>query len=225
MLGVGAEALTFADGHVVASGGRRVSLARVGYEAHTNPISVARGIRLPLEATRSFEPSNVRVVPDETGRIATYSSFPYSVHAVALELDRPTGAVRVLDYAVVHDCGVMVNPTLVTGQLRGAVVMGLGAALWEELTYGPSGAPLSRRFKEYLLPRAPDLPRIRIGHRSTPSPHHPLGLKGAGESGVGGAMAAAMNAVADALGSDGRRLTRCPATAPAVLGILAGGVE
>jgi len=197
-----------------------LTLQEVSHQAHTNPIIVAKGTELPLEATRSFQPINVSVIPDEKGRIATYSSFPYSVHAAAIELDRETGSVKVLDYACVHDCGVMINPMLVTGQLKGAIVMGIGAALWEELAYDDQRRPLARRLKEYLLPRAIDLPEIRVGHMSTPSPYHPLGLKGAGESGVGGGIAAMLSAVADALGERRAALTRCPATPPTLLDIL-----
>jgi len=198
-----------------------LTIREVSHQAYTNPIIVAKQTEVPLEATRSFQPINVSLVPDEKGRIATYSSFPYSVHAAAIELDRETGSVKILDYACVHDCGVMINPMLVTGQLKGAIVMGIGAALWEELTYDPSGKPLSRRLKEYLLPRAIDMPEIRVGHMCTPSPYHPLGLKGAGESGLGGGIAVMMSAVADALGDRHDSLTRCPATPPTVLDALA----
>ena len=217
------EGLHIEAGVIVDAGVRpqALTIVDVAHQAHTNPIVVAKGTELPLEATRSFQPINVSVVPDEKGRIATYSSFPYSVHAAAIELDRCTGSVKILDYACVHDCGVMINPMLVTGQLKGAIVMGIGAALWEELTYDAAGRPLSRRFKEYLLPRAIDLPDIRVGHMSTPSPYHPLGLKGAGESGVGGGLAVMLSAVADALGERRDALTRCPATPPTLLDAMA----
>ena len=194
------EEITFADGEARASEGASVAIAALALGAHTHPFTVGDGVDLPLEATRSYRARNVRVTPDENGRIATYSSFPYSMHAAAVELDPGTGRVTVLDVAAVHDCGVMINPALVTGQLKGAIVMGLGAALWEELTHDDGGRLVSDRFKTYLLPRATELPAIRVGHMATPSPFHPLGLKGAGESGLGGALAAATNAVADALG-------------------------
>jgi aerobic carbon-monoxide dehydrogenase large subunit len=135
-------------------------------------------------------------------------------------LDARTGRVIVLDFAVVHDCGVMVNPRLVTGQLKGAVVMGIGAALWEELTYDANQVLMSNRLKSYLLPRATDLPSIRVGHMSTPTPFHPLGMKGAGESGLGGALAAIANAVGNALGRSSARLTTIPATPPRLMQIL-----
>ncbi len=219
MCGAMADGVRFADSMVFVDGGGGVALNEVAMAAYRNPFTIGRGIEMPLEATRSFRPSNVQVVPDENGRIATYSSFPYSLHAAVVELDTETGRVTVVDYAAVHDCGVMINPAMVTGQFKGAIAMGIGAALWEELTSTPLGALVSDRFKTYLLPRASDLPEIRVGHRSTPSPFHPLGLKGAGESGVGGAMAAVTNAVADALGEHDQ-LRRVPSTPPTILPML-----
>lgn len=121
-----------------------------------------------------------------------------------------------------HDCGIMVNPALVSGQLRGAVVMGIGMALWEELLFAPDGTLRSDRLKTYLLPRTTDLPPIRLGHMQTPSPFHPLGMKGAGESGLGGALSAIFNAVGDALGPAGTGLDAVPATPERLVSILAG---
>jgi carbon-monoxide dehydrogenase large subunit len=209
--------IAFHDGRAIGPSGQSVTLAEIAFGVHTNPFRVAQGMNLPLEATRSYQPSNVRVAPDLNGRIATYSSFPYSAHAVAVELDTGTGHVSVLDIAAFHDCGVMINPALVTGQLKGAIAMGVGTALWEELTYKPGGELQSDRFKTYLLPRSTDLPPIRIGHMSIPSPFNPLGLKGAGESGVAGALAATINAVADALGPVAGKVTAVPATPPRLM--------
>ena len=127
-----------------------------------------------------------------------------------------------LDFATIHDCGVVLNPDLVDGQLRGAVAMGIGAALWERIAYDHDGAHRSDRFKTYLLPRALDFPEIKVGHRSTPTPFHPLGLKGVGESGLSGAMAAVTNAVWDALGEKGSNVTVLPATAPKLLSTIHG---
>ena len=94
-------------------------------------------------------------------------------------------------------------------------------ALWEELLFDAGGRLLSDRLKSYLLPRTTDLPPIRLGHMSTPSPFHPLGMKGAGESGLGGALSAVFNAVGDALGQDGPRLDTVPATPERLIRILA----
>ena len=215
------EAVTFIDGRACAPGGGSVSLRELALGAHTNPFTVGDGVELPLEATRSYRARNIEPIADESGRIATYSSFPYSVHAAAISLDLGTGRVTVLDYAVMHDCGVMVNPGLVSGQLKGAVVVGIGMALWEELLFDADGRLLSDRLKTYLLPRTTDLPLIRLGHMQTPSPFHPLGMKGAGESGLGGALSAVFNAVGDALGHDRHRLDTVPATPERLVSILA----
>jgi carbon-monoxide dehydrogenase large subunit len=194
-------------------------MSEIALGVHTRPFTVAAGVTLPLEVTRSYAPKNIRVSPDGQGRIATYPTFSYSVHAVALELDIATGISRLLDYAVVHDCGTMINPALVEGQLKGAIAMGVGAALWEELKFDTDHRLASDRFKTYLMPRSLDLPEIRLGHRVTPNPFHPLGMKGAGESGLGGALAAVTSAVADAMG-DAAILEHVPATAPRVLAAL-----
>lgn len=223
LLGVAPEAISFADELAIGPDGASVSLRDIALGVHTDPFRVGKGIDLPLEATRSFQPSNVRVIPDEKGRIATYSSFPYSVHAAAVALDEGTGYVKLLDFAAMHDCGVMVNPALVTGQLKGAIAMGIGVGLWEELTYTANRALVADRFKTYLLPRSTDLPPLRIGHMCTPSPFHPLGMKGAGESGLGGSLAAVTNAVADALGASAPFTTVVPATPARLMAILSGG--
>ena len=215
------DAITFADGQAWAPGGGGVGLRELALGAHTHPFTVGDGVELPLEATRSYRARNIEPIADDSGRIATYSSFPYSVHAAAVSLDLGTGRVTVLDYAVMHDCGVMVNPGLVSGQLKGAVVMGIGMALWEELLFDAGGRLMSDRLKTYLLPRTTDLPPIRLAHMQTPSPFHPLGMKGAGESGLGGALSAVFNAVGDALGRDGSRLDTVPATPERLVRILA----
>jgi carbon-monoxide dehydrogenase large subunit len=204
LLGGEPENITLRDGHAWRTDtGSSVSLPQIAMGVHLRPFTVAAGTQLPLEVTRSFAPKNVRVQPDAQGRIATYPTFSYSVHAAAVELDTEMGITKLLDYAVVHDCGVIINPALVEGQIKGAVVMGIGAALWEELKFDERQRMISDRFKSYLLPRSLDIPPIRVGHRETRNPFHPLGMKGAGESGLGGAMAVLGNAVAHALGNAG----------------------
>ena len=204
--------LDFADGSIgsAGGGGERVGFRKAVATIYAYGYSTALDVELPLTVSRTYRAKNVRHVPDEFGRISAYPSFPYSVHAALVELDAGTAQVRVLDYAAVHDCGVVVNPGLVEGQFKGAIAMGIGAALWEELLRNEAGVLRTARFKSYVLPRSMDLPRFRVGHRCTPSPFHPLGSKGAGESGFGGAMAVMANAVADALGERGAELERIP---------------
>jgi aerobic carbon-monoxide dehydrogenase large subunit len=126
----------------------------------------------------------------------------------------------VVRHAVAHDCGTMINPALVEGQMLGAVAMGLGMALGERLVYDASGRLLTDRFKTYLLPRAPDMPPVTVLHLETPSPFTLLGTKGAGETGVGGAQAAIVNAVDDALSPLGVGVRRLPLSPPEVLGLI-----
>lgn len=212
LLGADVAELQFRDGSISVGGdtSRSISFAKAVSTIYTHAYSTAANVELPLQVTKTYRPQNVRHVPDEFGRISSYPSFPYSVHAAVVEVDAASAQVRVLDYAAIHDCGVVVNPGLVEGQFKGAIVMGIGAALWEELVHDAKGAVKTSRFKTYILPRANDLPNLRIGHRCTPSPFHPLGTKGAGESGFGGAMAVITNAVADALGDQGKALERIP---------------
>lgn len=218
------DELDFEGGQIVVRGhaDRALPFEKAVSTIYTFAYSTALDVELPLQVTRTYRSGNVRHTPDAWGRISSYPSFPYAVHGAAVEVDGATGCVSVLDYAAIHDCGVVVNPQLVEGQFRGAVAMGIGAALWEELLHDEGGATTTRRFKSYVLPRAPDLPNVRIGHRCTPSPLHPLGVKGAGESGFGGAMAVIANAVADALGETGRRLSRLPCKPETLLDLLPG---
>jgi carbon-monoxide dehydrogenase large subunit len=134
-------------------------------------------------------------------------SYASGCHAAVVAIDIPTGIVRVLDYAVTHDCGRVANPTLVDGQIMGGVVQGLGAALFEALRYDSDGLPLSRGFVEYVLPTAATAPHFVLRHIETPSPLNPLGMKGAGEAGCTGAAAAIVNAIADALAPFGAAIT------------------
>jgi carbon-monoxide dehydrogenase large subunit len=209
----------FADGSIALCGdpAHSILFTKAVSTIYTHAYSTAADVELPLQTTKTYRASNVRHIPDEFGRISSYPSFPYSVHAAVVEVDSASAQVRVLDYAAVHDCGVVVNPGLVEGQFKGAIAMGIGAALWEELLRDADGATRTDRFKTYVLPRSTDLPRFRIGHRCTPSPFHPLGTKGAGESGFGGAIAVIANAVADALGGEGASLQRMPCKPDALI--------
>jgi aerobic carbon-monoxide dehydrogenase large subunit len=140
-----------------------------------------------LDVTATFEDSGV--------------GFASACHAAVLEIDRGTGAVRVLDYAVTHDCGRVANPALVDGQIMGGVLQGLGGCLFEELRYDETGIPLTKGYMDYVLPTAATAPRFILRHIETPSPLNPLGMKGAGEAGCSGAVGAIATGIADALGA------------------------
>jgi carbon-monoxide dehydrogenase large subunit len=126
-------------------------------------------------------------------------AYANGCHAAVVEVDRATGITRVLEYAVAHDCGRVANPLLVDGQIMGGVVQGLGSALFETLAFDDAGAPLVQGLWEYILPTAAVTPNFALRHLETPSPLNPLGMKGAGEAGFTGALAAIVNAIGDAL--------------------------
>lgn len=141
------------------------------------------------------------------GAVGTYSgppsTFNNGTHVAVVEVSRDTGIVRLVDYAVVEDCGVLINPDIVDGQIRGGVAQGLGGALLEQIVHDESGQPQTTTMLDYLLPTALDVPDIRIEHIETPAPTTTLGTKGVGEAGTAGAPAAVHCAVNDALAAAG----------------------
>ena len=159
------------------------------------------------------------------GVVGSYSGPPYTfnngTHVAVVEVERATGLVRVVDYLVVEDCGVLVNPAIVDGQIRGGVAQGLGGALLERLVLDPIGQPQTSTLLDYLLPTAADLPDIRIEHIETPAPTTTLGTKGVGEAGTAGAPAAIHCAVNDALAGVGARVSAQPIRPEDVLTALA----
>jgi carbon-monoxide dehydrogenase large subunit len=141
---------------------------------------------------------------------AAQASHPYATHMCLVEVDRETGAVEVLRYLVAEDCGVVINPAVVEGQVHGGVAQGLGAALMEEITYGAEGQLLTATFLDYLIPTIGEAPSVVVEHLCTPSTVHELGTKGAGEGGTIGSTPAIANAVADALSLTDLRLPLTP---------------
>jgi len=188
--------------------GRGLSFAALAQESLRGQ-NLPDGIEPELEARFTYNPENW--------------TFPYGVHVAAVEVARDTGCVHVLGYWVAHDCGTMLNPMLVDGQLHGGLAQGIGAALSEELRYDDAGQLLSRTFMDYAIPTAETMPPITIGHVETPSPHTPGGMKGMAEGGTIGAPATIANAVADALagaGVDAAAVAAYPLTAPKVFALL-----
>ena len=201
---IAAHMIEAAPGDVELAGGRAhvrgdpatsvpiEELARTAHHAaHLLPDGLGRG----LEATASFDPEG---------------TFSNATHGAIVEVFRDTGAVRLLRYVVVEDCGIMINPMIVDGQVAGGVTQGIGAALFEELRFDESGQPQSGSFADYLVPTAADLPEIEIHHLSTPTPRTSTGAKGMGEGGTIGAPAAVLNAVNDALSQIGATIERIP---------------
>ena len=129
-----------------------------------------------------------------------------------MEVDIETGQVTVTRYVVMHDCGRVINPMVVEGQVVGGVIHGIGNAFFERMVYDEKAQPLSTTFGEYLLPLATDSPDVEVHHMETPSPLNPLGLKGAGEGGTIAAIAALLSAVENALDPFGVHIAEAPIT-------------
>jgi aerobic carbon-monoxide dehydrogenase large subunit len=187
---------------------RRVPLAQV---ARLGNAGVAFGMVMPgglsvgLEASAYFTPSQ-----------AGYSA---SAHVCILDVDADTGEVQIVRYVVGHDCGNVINPLIVEGQILGGVAHGLSNALYEEAFYDEQGQSLASSFLDYPLPSAREMPRVDMFHLTTPSPINPLGVKGAGEAGTLPVPAAVANAIEDALRPFGVRVNRMPLN-PARIGDL-----
>ena len=139
-------------------------------------------------------------------------TFSYAAHAVLVAVDIELGAVRILDYALCEDGGVLVNPMIVEGQVTGGVAQGIGTALYEEMPFDENAQPLGSTLVDYILPGATEMPALRIDHMETPSPYTSFGQKGIGEGGAIGPPAAIANAVNDALRALGAAVTALPIT-------------
>jgi CO/xanthine dehydrogenase Mo-binding subunit len=173
---------------------RRVTFAELARVA--GAATAALGVEPGLEATRFFQPTDM-----------AYSS---GAHVAVVEIDPLSAGVRILGYWINHDSGRLINPLIVEGQLHGAVALGIGSALLEEVAYDEAGQLLAGSYMDYLLPTATDVPTMAIDHLETLSPLNPLGLKGVGESGALPVPAVLASAIEDALGPDGGRVIRMP---------------
>jgi carbon-monoxide dehydrogenase large subunit len=181
----------------------RISVAEIAELAYFSPASLPRDVLPGLEASRRFSP---------TAR----SNWANATHVCTCEVDAATGQVQLLRYIVSEDCGPMINPSVVEGQIAGGTVQGIGGALLEQTAYDEDGNPLSTTFMDYLLPTSADVPEIEYGHLETPGPM-PGGYKGVGEGGAIGAPPAVVNAVNDALAPFGVILTRLPLTPASIV--------
>jgi carbon-monoxide dehydrogenase large subunit len=160
------------------------------------------GVESGLEASMFYDPPNF--------------TFPFGSHLAVVEVDPETGKVDLKRYVAIDDCGPQINPVIVAGQVHGGVVQGFGQALWEEAVYDEMGQLVTGTMLDYALPRADVLPQIEVLSTVTPSPHHPLGLKGIGEAGTIASTVTVYNAVLDALGPLGVETLRMPMTAERV---------
>ncbi|MEL7027641.1 MAG: xanthine dehydrogenase family protein molybdopterin-binding subunit [Pseudomonadota bacterium] len=201
---------------VIRAGEKTIALSDVCYAAYTRAYDVASVIEPPLEATATFKPGLVRHTPDENGRINPYPSYSNAAYVAISEVDIETGAVKLLKFSVAHDCGKVVNPLLVEGQACGAVSFGVGGAICEGITFDENGRQLTKTFMDYVMPRMGDMPEVTLSHHDSPNPVTYMGLKGAGEAGVGGSAAAVVNSVNDALSPFGVMITDLPLSAPRI---------
>lgn len=200
MLEVAPEQIELGGGRLSVKGepARHVTFADLGRAAYQRPIELPEGLDSGLEAIETFEPAEM--------------AWPYGANVVVVEVDVATGQVSFLDYAYVHDCGTILNPLIVEGQIHGGIAQGIGMALFEQLRYDEDGQPQFGTFMDYVLPTAMEVPRMRLGHQESPSPVIPGGMKGVGEAGAIGSPAAIANAVEDALRPFGATVTTLPLT-------------
>ena len=198
LLNVPSDRLELAGGRVFDRSAveRGFSLGELSGKANPLRGAVRPGTEPGLESTAYFGPDR--------------GSTASGVHAMIVEVDPETATVEIKRYLVVHDCGTIINPMLVEGQIHGGVAQGIGNAFYEQLVYDEQGQLLNASFMDYLIPTASDVPPIETAHRETPSPYNPVGLKGVGEAGCIPTGALFAQAVEDALAGSGVEITEIP---------------
>jgi carbon-monoxide dehydrogenase large subunit len=174
-----------------------MSYGDVARLAYTQPAMLPPGVPLGMEAQSRYAPSN-------------FCTWSNACHICVVEVDGVTGKVDILRYVVSEDCGVMINPNVVEGQIAGGVVQGIGGVFYEHLPYDEAGNPLATTFMDYLLPTAAEVPTIEYGHIETHAPTNAGGHKGMGEGGAIASPPALANAVADALAPLGAEIRSQP---------------
>jgi len=184
---VSAESVVLAE-NAAHSASKSISVADIANAWYITPQRLPADVdRAGLETTMGYKPET------DTG------AFSYASQAAVVAIDTDTGDIEVLDYVVVEDCGTIINPLVVEGQMIGGIAQGIGTALYEEMPYDENGQPLASTLADYILPGATEIPNIRIEHTETPSPHTVFGAKGMGEGGAIAPPAVIFNAVNDAL--------------------------
>jgi carbon-monoxide dehydrogenase large subunit len=187
-----------------------VSFAELADIAYFQPYALPPGMPPGLEASARYAATGMGL-------------WACATHVCTCEVDVTTGKVTLLRYVVGEDCGHMINPAVVEGQIAGGVVQGIGGALLEELAYDADGNPVATTFMDYLLPTAAEVPVIEYAHVETAPGPGPGGYKGVGEGGAIGAPPAVVNAVADALAPFGVTITRLPLSPAAVVALIEQG--
>ncbi|MBS1824294.1 MAG: xanthine dehydrogenase family protein molybdopterin-binding subunit [Acidobacteria bacterium] len=201
--------VSYANGRCTCNkSGKSVSLAEIAGAAH-------RAMKLPANTEPGLVASNFWEPPNFT--------FPFGAHIVVTEIDKDTGAIEIRRYIAVDDCGKVINPLIVAGQVQGGVVQGLGQALYEHGIYDDSGQLLTGEFMDYAIPKASMSPNIEMASTETPTPVNPLRVKGVGEAATIGCSPAVVNSVVDALSPLGVRHLDMPLTSEKIWKVLQGG--
>lgn len=214
------ERIAALGAHLLQTEREQVSLREGGVHGPSGCVSMEDVARLwyqqPEHLPEDADPRGLEVM-EGYKTVVDSGTFSYAAHACVIVVDPETGETELLDYAVVEDGGVLVNPMIVDGQVHGGVAQGIGAALYEEMPYDESAQPLASTLADYHLPGAPEIPAVRIHHMETPSPYTRFGQKGIGEGGAIGPPAAIANAINDALGPLGVEVNSTPITMRDVL--------
>src|ERR1700742_1787036 len=210
--------IAFVAGHVGSKRNpdNKVSFSRVAGLSHWSPAALPDGIGQTIRETVFWTPPEL-TAPDDADQVNSSLCHGFIFDFCGVEIDRLTGRVRIDRYVTTHDCGRVLHPGMVDGQIRGGFAQGLGGALFEELAYGDDGAFLAGTFADYLLPTATDVPDPEIRHIESLSPFAPLGAKGVGEGNCMSTPVCLANAVADALGLDAIDLPLSPAKIAALI--------
>jgi CO/xanthine dehydrogenase Mo-binding subunit len=204
------EDLSVANGEIFVKGSpqRKLALSTLAHELsnRVSGFTLNQNVEPGLEATVYYSPHR-----------STHSN---GVHVAEVKVDEETGHVEVQKYAVAHDCGTIINPMLVDGQIHGGVAHGIGNALFEEVIHDEDGQILNASYMDYYLPGSMEVPKIEVAHIETPTPLNPLGCKGAGEGGTIPSPAAVALAIQDALSDLNVKVDRLPVTPEALLNLI-----
>jgi 2-furoyl-CoA dehydrogenase large subunit len=190
--------------------GHKLTWAEVCFIAYRAYHKLPDGMEPGFQAQYVFQVPGGGQLPDENNRVQVYPCFSFQAHVPYVEIDPGTGRVSVLDYAIAHDCGTVINPDIVRGMVIGGLAHGIGAALYEKFAYDDEGQFLSATFADYLMPSVHEIPDVKDVEHCTPSPLTSHGQKGSGEGGYLGAPAAIASAVNDALHPLGLHISELP---------------
>jgi 2-furoyl-CoA dehydrogenase large subunit len=217
-LNVAAEEIEFVAGRARARGNpdNALPFARLAAAGHWAPGTLPADVEPAIRETVFWTPPEL-AAPTDADEVNSSLCHGFIFDICGLEVDRTTGAVHIDHYTTMHDCGRILHPAMVAGQITGGFAQALGAALYEEFAYAPDGSPLTGTLADYLIPTAMEVPAPHILHVETPSPFTPLGAKGVGEGNSMSTPVCIANAVADALNLDDVELPLTPARLAAIV--------